>query len=170
VTLERELEQRARSLEGEVLSRVQYQRAERTVGAEHAVLHLVFLDFESGRRVAVGCGDAFGAHHGFGVTMREQRVIDHAFGEVVVAPSPQWRPLLGQTITAGRIRWGDVRQDLRSSFAIGVAIHSDHLRRRDYPGALELEVGPARVSFMAARRDRQGALVPFVNALLVTFA
>ena len=165
---ETELELRARGLEGATIERVLYQRAERTDEKEHAVLHAVFLELGS-RRMEIGTDDAFGAHHGFGVSLRERRLIDPAFGEIVdVTGAPAWAPHAGKTITRARVAWGDVRSSLRPSFAIGVAIHSDWLRRRDYPAALELDTSAGRVTFAAARRDKDG-IVPFVNALLVTF-
>jgi hypothetical protein len=167
VTPEAELELRARSLEGETIERVVYQRAERLDEKEHAVLHCVFLELASKVRIAIGTDDAFGSHHGFGISLREKRVIDRAFGEIVdVTDSPLWRAHASQTITRARIAWGDVRASLRQSFAIGVAIHSDWLRRPDYPAALELDTSAGRVTIAAARRGDEG-IVPFVNALLI---
>jgi hypothetical protein len=170
-TTERDLEQRARRLEGETLVTVRYQRAGKTTEAEHAVEHLVFLDFASGGRVAVGTDDALGMHHGFGISLEDKRVIDPAFGDVVdVSDAVAWRARIGSTITSARILWGSVYDDLRTSLSIGVAIHADYLRRADYPSALRIELGGSRpVTFLAARRAVDGTLVPFVNALLVSF-
>ena len=169
MTPEAELELRARSLEGAIIERVLYQRAERVDEKEHAVLHAVFLEFGE-RRIEIGTDDAFGSHHGFGVAVRERKVIDRAFGEIVdVTGAPAWTPHTGQAITRARIAWGDVRSSLRQSFAIGVAIHSDWLRRPDYPAAIEIDTAAGRVTFAAARRGEGGGIVPFVNALLVTF-
>ena len=168
MTPEAELELRARGLEGAMIERVLYQRSERIDEREHAVLHAVFLELD-GRRMEIGTDDAFGAHHGFGVSLREKRVIDRAFGEIVdVTDTPAWAPHARKAITRARIAWGDVRSCLRQSFAIGVAIHSDWLRRPDYPAALEIDTPAGRVTFAAARRG-EGGIVPFVNALLVTF-
>jgi hypothetical protein len=166
---EGELELRARQLEGQKLVGVVYQRGSAAgESAEHAVEHCVFLDFESGLRVAVGYDDAFGAHHGFGISVREKKVIDRAFGEVTtVTDSTAWKPHIGKTITISRIHWGNVHDDLRSSFAIGVAIHADYLRRADYPAALEIETEAGRITISAARRAADGSIIPFVNALLV---
>jgi len=168
VTPEAELELRARGLEGATIERVLYQRAERVDDREHAVLHGVFLELGD-RRVEIGTDDAFGAHHGFGVSLREKKLIDRAFGEIAdVTDAPAWKAHAGKSITRARIAWGDVRASLRQSFAIGVAIHSDWLRRPDYPAALELDTAGGRVTFAAARRGEDG-IVPFVNALLVSF-
>jgi hypothetical protein len=169
VTPEAELELRARSLEGATIERVLYQRAERWDDAnEHAVLHAVFLELGA-RRMEIGTDDAFGTHHGFGISVRERRVIDRAFGEVVdVTASTAWKPHVGKEITRTRVGWGDVRSSLRTSLAIGVGIHADWLRRADYPAALEIDTTAGSVTLMAARRSEDG-IVPFVNALLVTF-
>ena len=168
MTPEAELELRARGLEGAVIERVLYQRAERLDEREHAVLHAVFLELGE-RRIEIGTDDAFGSHHGFGVSLRERRVIDRAFGEIVdVTDTPAWAPHARKAITRSRVAWGDVRSSLRQSFAIGVAIHSDWLRRPDYPAAIEIDTEAGRVTFAAARRG-EGGIVPFVNALLVTF-
>ena len=168
MTPEAELDVLARGLEGRTIERVLYQRSERLDATEHAVLHCVFLEL-GGRRIEIGTDDAFGAHHGFGVSLRERKVIDRAFGEIVdVTDAPAWAPHARQAITRGRIAWGDVRSSLRQSFAIGVAIHSDWLRRPDYPAALEIDTVAGRVTLAAARRGQDG-IVPFVNALLVTF-
>jgi hypothetical protein len=167
VTPEAELELRARSIEGETIERVVYQRAERLDEKEHAALHCVFLELASKTRIAIGTDDAFGSHHGYGISLREKKVIDRAFGEIVdVTDSSLWRPHANQTITRARIAWGDVRSSLRQSFAIGVAIHSDWLRRPDYPAALELDTRAGRVTLAAARRGEDG-IIPFVNALLI---
>lgn len=169
VSAEAELELRTRGLEGAEIERVLYQRAERIDEKEHAVLHCVFLELAGDRRVEIGTDDAFGSHHGFGVSLRERRVIDRAFGEIVdVTNSPAWAPHARKAITRSRVAWGDVRSSLRQSFAIGVAIHSDWLRRPDYPAAIEIDTVAGRVIFAAARRGEDG-VVPFVNALLVTF-
>lgn len=168
MTPEAELDVRARGLEGAVIERVLYQRSERLDATEHAVLHCVFLELGE-RRIEIGTDDAFGSHHGFGVSLRNRRVIDRAFGEIVdVTDAPAWKPHARKAITRSRIAWGDVRSSLRQSFAIGVAIHSDWLRRPDYPAALEIDTTAGRVTFAAARRGEDG-IVPFVNALLVTF-
>ncbi|HEX4517929.1 MAG TPA: hypothetical protein VH054_30525 [Polyangiaceae bacterium] len=168
VSAEAELELRARGLEGRAIERVLYQRAERLDDAEHAVLHCVFLELGD-RRFEIGTDDAFGSHHGYGVSLRERRVIDRAFGEIVdVTDAPAWAPHVRKAITRSRVAWGDVRSSLRQSFAIGVAIHSDYLRRPDYPAAIEIDTTAGRVTFAAARRGEDG-IVPFVNALLVTF-
>jgi hypothetical protein len=168
VTPEAELELRARGLEGQAIDRVLYQHAERLDEREHAVVHCVYLELGA-RRVEIGTDDAFGSHHGFGVSLRDKRVIDRAFGEIVdVTDAPAWRSHAKMTITRARIAWGDVRSSLRQSFAIGVAIHSDWLRRPDYPAALEIDTAGGRVTFAAARRGEDG-IIPFVNALLVCF-
>ena len=168
VSAESELELRARSLEGATIGRVVYQRAERVDDREHAVLHAVFLELGP-RRVEIGTDDAFGSHHGFGVALRDKRVVDRAFGDVLdVTETPAWKPHVGQTITGARVAWGDVRSSLRGTLAIGVAIHADWLRRPDYPAAIEIVTPGGRVTFAAARRG-EGGIIPFVNALLVSF-
>jgi hypothetical protein len=171
VTPEAELELRARALEGLAIARVLYQRAESIDETEHAVLHVVYLELATASKlVEVGTDDAFAAHHGFGISLRERAVIDRAFGDVTVATNTNaWRAHKNRAISRARILWGDVHASLRSSFAIGVAIHSDWLRRADYPAALELETDAGRVTFTAARRGEGGAIIPFVNALLVSF-
>ncbi len=169
MTPEAELELRARGLEGATIERVLYQRAERVDEKEHAVLHCAFLELENGRRIEIGTDDAFGSHHGFGVSLRERRVIDRAFGEIVdVTDAPAWTPHVRKAISRSRVAWGDVRSSLRGTLSIGVSIHADWLRRADYPAAIEIDTTAGRVTFMAARRGEDG-IVPFVNALLVTF-
>ena len=168
MTPESDLELRARALEGATIERVVYQRAERLDEREHAVVHAAFLELGA-IRVEIGTDDAFGSHHGFGVSLREKRVIDRAFGEIVdVTDTPAWAPHRGKPITRSRVAWGDVRSSLRTSLAIGVGIHADWLRRADYPAAIEIDTDAGRVTFAAARRA-EGGIVPFVNALLVTF-
>jgi hypothetical protein len=168
VTPEAELDVRARGLEGSVIERVLYQRSERLDATEHAVLHCVFLELGD-RRMEIGTDDAFGSHHGFGISLRERRVIDRAFGEIVdVTDTPAWRPHAHKAITRARVTWGDVHSSLRTSLAIGVGIHADWLRRADYPASIEIDTVVGCVTFSAARRGEDG-IVPFVNALLVTF-
>ncbi len=168
-TPELELEQRAHRLRGEVLRAVWYQRGQE-LGDVDSVGHLVFLDFESGVRVAIGCSDELRYKHGFGISVRPQRVIDTAFGPAVeMSGAPRWKPRIGRRITSGRIHWDDIKERLRPTLAIGVAIHADHLSRYDYPQTLEVDFDGQPVFFAAARPSKKGA-VPFVNELLVFFS
>ncbi len=166
---ERDLEERARLVEGETLVRVLYQRP-RELGVEHAVERAVYLECESGFRAAIGTSDELRVHHGFGVTVGEQRVIDPAWGEIVdVSSDVRWKGRLGSRIVRAMIRWDDVRERLRSSLSIGVSIHADYLRRQDFPASLDLDIGGSVISFMAARRARDGTLALLESALLISF-
>lgn len=168
-TPELELEQRAHRLRGEVLRAVHYQRGEELEDVD-SVGHLVFLDFESGARVAIGCSDELRYKHGFGITVRPQRVIDTAFGPAVdMSDTTRWKSRIGRSVTSARIHWDDIKERLRPTLAIGVAIHADHLSRLDYPQTLELDFDGQSVFFAAARPSKGGA-VPFVNELLVFFS
>ena len=169
-TTERELEERARRLEREVLTAVRYQRGLQIDENVHSVEHAVFMDFASGVRVAIGTGDELGLRHGFGVTVHERRVLDEAHGPIEdVSAAPRWSALLGRKITCGRIHWDDIYERLRPSLGIGVAIHADHLSRRDFPSTLEILFGDDSVLFSAAKRTADGNITPFVGELLVTF-
>ena len=170
MTPELALEQRAHRLRGERLRAVFYQRGRELEGGMDSVGHLVFLDFESGTRVAIGCTDELRYKHGFGISVRPQRVIDTAFGEAVdMGDRPRWKALFGRSVTSTSIHWDGIKERLRPTLAIGVAIHADHLSRLDYPQTLELDLEGQSVFFAAARPSGKGA-VPFVNELLVFFS
>jgi len=134
---------------------VRYQRPVRLeeirAGAEvHSVLHLVWLDFESGLRIAVGYADELAVHHGFSISLRERRVIDPAYGAVDdVGGTPCWAPRVGRRVERANILWDDVYDRLRPSLGIGVTIHADYLRRLDYPQTLALDMGEAGSAFVA---------------------
>lgn len=171
---ELELEKRAHELRGEKLKAVHYQRGIESDDFD-SVGHLVFLDFKSGRRVAIGCSDELRYRHGWGISVKPQRVIDTAYGKPKdVSKSPRWSSRIGRTITQAGIHWDDIKEALRPTLAIGVAIHADHLSRLDYPQTLELDFGDDnegenKVLIAAARRSGTGA-IPFVNQLLVFFS
>lgn len=167
---ELELEKRANKLRGETLKAVHYQRGTESDDFD-SVDHLVFLDFKSGTRVAIGCTDELRYKHGWGISVKPQRVIDTAYGPVKnVTKSPRWASRVGRTIAHARIHWDDIKESLRSSLAMGVAIHADHLSRRDYPQTLELDFGDGNaVFFAAARRSAKGA-TPFVNQIVIFFS
>jgi hypothetical protein len=137
------LELAARRLQGEVLARVDYLDAwpgrDRGVVADRDAVELaVYLTMASGACFEVRWADTLGSHHGFGIDVREVRVRDGDRGKLVDATA----------------RWAD----LRGSFAIGIAIHSDYLRRPDYPRALVVELDDARTVVVETR---------FENALTV---
>lgn len=175
MSAELELEQRAIRLEGETLVRVCYQRPRlldgiRAGAALHPIEHRLVFDFASGTKVAIDYSNELSTRHGFGVSLRELRVVDPAYGPIEdVGDTPRWAPLVGRAIARARIVWDDVRDRLRGTFAIGVAIHSDYLTRRDFPSALELAIGDTRVLIAAARLAADGTIVPYANELLVSF-
>ena len=169
---ELELEKRAHKLRGETLRAVHYQRGTESDDFD-SVEHLVFLDFKSGNRVAIGCTDELRYKHGWGISVKPQRVIDTAYGlPKDVTKSPRWSSRVGRTIAHARIHWDDIKERLRSSLAIGVAIHADHLSRLDYPQTLELDFGEDNsILIAAARRSGSGSgATPFVNQLVVFFS
>jgi hypothetical protein len=169
ISPELELERRAHELRGQTLRAVWYQHGKES-GEVDSIQHLAFLDFESGGRVAIGCSDELRYRHGWGITVRSQNVIDTAYGTPVDMSKSRWAPRMGKTIAHARIHWDGIRDRLRSSLAVGVAIHADHLSRHDYPQTLELDFGGGdSVFFAAARRSREGT-VAFVNELLVFFS
>jgi hypothetical protein len=156
------LELAARQLLGEVLARVDYLdawpgRERGAVGDCEAVGLAVYLTMASGRCVEVRWADTFGMHHGFGIDVREVRVRDGDRGKLVDATA-RWADRIGRRIERAAIEWGDARADLRDGFAIGIAIHADHLRRPDYPRALAIELDDARTVAIETR---------FENALTV---
>ncbi len=172
---ELELERDARRLERRTLTRVLYQRARaidaiRAGAAEHAIEHRVVLEFGDSR-IAIDYDGALATRHGFGIALRQINVVDPAYGAIEdVSATPRWRGMIDHEVATSRIVWDDVRARLRGTFAISVAIHADYLTRRDFPSALELEVGGTQVLIAAARRAPDGELVGYVNELLVSFS
>jgi hypothetical protein len=161
---ETELELRARRLEGGALARVDYLDAwpgcERDApDGRDDVGIAVYLTLHDGRCFEVRWADALGTHHGFGIDVREVRVRDGDRGKLVDATS-RWGDRIGRKIARSSIVWGDARADLRRTFAIGVAIHSDYLRRADYARALVVELDDARAISFETR---------FENKLVVSF-
>ena len=169
ISPELELERRAHELRGQTLRKVWYQHGKES-GEVDSVGHLAFLDFESGTRVAIGCSNELRYRHGWGITVRPQKVIDTGYGAPVDVSGSRWASRIGKTIAHARIHWDGIKDRLRSSLAIGIAIHADHLSRHDYPQTLELDFsGGDSVFFAAARQSREGT-VAFVNELLVFFS
>jgi hypothetical protein len=148
---ETEMELIARRLEGETLARVHYVDAwpgvDRTSGdhGDDTVGIAVCLALASGRVLEVRWADELGLRHGFGIGLRELRVPDGDRGRLEDV-TPRWGALVGTPITRATVQWGLVRNDLRSTFQIGLAICADHLTRADYPRALELTFGVRRVA------------------------
>lgn len=175
MTPEVALELAARRLEGETLLRVFYLDPWDGAARPAAPLHdrdrvglAVVLELSSGRRVEVRWADELGLRHGFGIAMREVKILDADRGRLEEV-SPRWGDRVGARIARASIQWGRVDQDLRSGFQIMVAIHADHLARPDYPRALELRLeGAGPVTIEAARIEPGGKVVGFVNDLLVT--
>ena len=171
---ELELEQAARRLEHRTLDRVFYQRARALADIEagvapHSIEHRVVLDV-AGTRVAIDYSNELATRHGFGIVLRDVKVIDPAYGPIEdVSGTPRWAPLIGHEIASVRIVWDDIRDRIGTGFGILLAIHADHLTRQDFPSALELGIAGTRVLVAAARRTADGAIVPYANELLVSF-
>ena len=159
---ELKLEKRANKLRGEILKAVHYQRGTESDDFD-SVEHLVFLDFKSGNRVAIGCTDELRYKHGWGISVKPQRVIDTAFGPAVDV-SKRWAPRIGRKITKAQIHWDDIEERLRS-LSIG-GMYGAHFGRTDHPQTLELDLGGHPVFIAAAR----GAAGPFVHQLVVFFS
>ncbi len=119
----------------------------------------MFLELATDRIVCVRWSDDFGLRHGFGVTLSDVALIDGDQGRLDDV-TPRWIGAIGRPITRASIRWRSIEEDLRGTFKIGIAIHADHLSRRDYPAALELDVGDRRISIETG----------FQNHLIVRFA
>jgi hypothetical protein len=62
-----------------------------------------------------------------------------------------------------------VRDALRSSFSVMVAVHGDHITRADYPQTLELAFDGAEPAYVSAARLTPEGAEGFTNHLLVLF-
>ncbi len=174
---ELKLERRAARLQGEVLERVLYQQLSWSAEAgaswsgsgPHPVERAVYLQSRSGRRFRVSWADELGLRHGFGVAIDELRSVDADLGPLHEGGGP-WAALLGRRVVSSRVHWREIEKALRPGFGIMVAIHADHLSRRDYPATLELGLdGGASVFIAAARLLEDGSAIGFCNHLLVLF-
>jgi hypothetical protein len=154
-----DLELAARRLEGLMIERVFYLYtwdAPASMGED--ALFAVVLDFGD-RCLEVCWADELGLHHGFHIALHDVTGPDPDRGRIVEV-TDEWRKRDRlKRIARATIEWGDVRADLRTNFAIGVAIHADHLRRIDYPRALVLRI----VGHDVAIETR------FTNAITVTW-
>ena len=161
---ETELELAARRLQGQTLERVHYLDAwpgrERAAPTDRDEVGLaVVLGCAGGRFTEVRWADELGLHHGFGIALRELAAPDGDRGKLVDATA-RWGDRIGRQIAHATITWGDTRADLRGGFSIGIAIHSDYLRRADYPRALVLVLDDGRTITLET---------PMTNALFVAF-
>lgn len=136
---ELELELRARELIGETIEEVHYQQLPWRSAAVDLIDIAIHLRMQSGARFRVGWGDEFGLHHGNGITIAPIRRIDNDAGPLHRVEWPV------ATITGAAIRWQSVDDALRDNFRVLVAVCGDYLRRRDYPHALDLDLGNRRV-------------------------
>ena len=163
---ELELEERARRLEGHVLRSVTYQGAASFVGDVHTTTHAVLLELDHAR-IEVTSADELGIVHGSGISLRERKVVDPAYGPLHAAP---WNALVGTEIKRAIVHWDDIFDSLRSSLSIGVSIHADYLRRRDFPITLELDFDHGVAFVSAARLGRDGRAKPLESELVIYFS
>lgn len=163
---EQELEERARRLEGQVLRGVTYQGVAALTGDVHTTTHAVHLELDRGR-MEVTAGDELGIVHGNGISLRDRKVVDLAYGPVHAV---DWKLLVGTPVKRAIIHWNDIFDSLRGSLSIGISIHADHLRRRDYPLTLELAFEHGVVFVSAARLGRDGVANPLEPELVIYFS
>jgi len=163
---EQGLEERARRLEGHVLRNVAYQGEASFVGDVHTTTHAVLLELDHAR-IEITTADELGIVHGSGISIRDRKVVDPAYGPVHAV---SWERLVGTEIKRAIVHWDDIFDSLRGSLSVAISIHADHLRRRDFPMTLELafENGVAFVS--AARLDRDGRAKPLEPELVIFFS
>jgi hypothetical protein len=171
------LERRVRRVEGCVLAKILYQRAPFCEVAplawstrEPHPVEAAYVETDTGRIFRIFWADEFHLRHGFGVSLKETRVIDRDLGPLEdLSTSAGWRELVGQRMTASLVHWQTIEKALRSSFRIMVAIHADHVSRWDYPETIELgfEGGQKRY-FSAAALRPPSTIVRFTNHLLIS--
>ena len=176
---ELDLEKSALKLIGQRLARVRYQRADWTESGWQVPGHLgvhsvgvaVYLETSLGAIHRVYWADELGLRHGFGISVSPIKVPHRDAGPIQdLSVDPLWQPILDNPITAARIHWRDIRDSLRSSLSIGVAICADHLSRQDYPQSLELVFqGGQQVFFSAADLPPGDDPILFTNNILVLF-
>jgi hypothetical protein len=165
-----ELEERARRLEGKTLRAVKYQGVWTRMADVHSITHAVHLELD-GSRIELVSADDLGIVHGLGISIRERKVLDPAYGAVVdVADDPSWKRLLGSAIVRAVIHWEDIFERLRGSLSVGISIHADYLRRRDFPVTLELACPNGSAFVSAARLAHDGAAHPLAPELVVFFS
>ena len=165
-----ELEERARRLEGKTLRAAAYQGGWRRLGDAHSVTHAVYLELD-GTRIEMAPKDELGIVHGFGISIRERKVLDPAFGAITeVSHELEWKRLIGGEITRAMVHWEDVFERLRGSLSVGIAIHADYLRRRDFPVTIEMVFAAGSVFVSAARLAQDGVAHPLAPELVVFFS
>jgi hypothetical protein len=166
---ELELEERARRLEGQVLRGVTYQGTTSLAGEVHTATHAVHLELD--HRIEITATDVVGIVHGSGISLRPRKVLDPAYGSVVDASAtPGWQALVGTAVRRAIVHWDDLFDTLRGSLSISIAIHADHLRRRDYPATLELGFAHGTAFVSAARLDPRGKAQRLEPELVIFFS
>jgi hypothetical protein len=182
-----ELEERARRLEGKTLRAVKYQGAWTSLEDPpqvHSITHAVHLELDGGARIEnrgakrsdstvmieITAADELGIVHGVGISIRERKVLDPAYGAIASAGGePGWKQHVGSSIVRAMVHWDDIFERLRGSLSIGISIHADYLRRRDFPMTLELSFPSASV-FVSAAQLAKGVALPLAPELVVFFS
>ncbi len=165
-----ELEERARRLEGKTLRAVKYQGAWTRNESVHSVTHAVHLELDNGR-IEVTSADELGIVHGLGISIRDRKVLDPAYGPIAsVGSEPGWKPHVGSSIARAVVHWDDIFDRLRGSLSIGISIHADYLRRRDFPMTLELAYPSGSVFVSAAQLTGDRVARPLAPELTVFFS
>jgi hypothetical protein len=165
-----ELEERARRLEGKTLRAVKYQGIWTSHETVHSITHAVHLELETGR-IEIGSADELGIVHGHGISIRDRKVLDPAYGPIAdVGGEPGWKQHIGRAIARAVVHWDDIFDRLRGSLSIGISIHADYLRRRDFPITLELAFPSGSVFVSAAQLSADGVARPLAPELVVFFS
>jgi hypothetical protein len=169
-----ELEKRARSIENTTILKIWYQQMEDGTQSHncvdyHSVETAIYLQAENKKIFRISWADEFGLHHGFGISIREIRMIDKSEGLFTeVTNDKDWKGMVGIKIESVQIHWQNVIENMRSGLVpmLGMGF----ITRRDYPQTIEINFETGQQVFVSAMKITEDSkCVPFTNHVTVFF-
>jgi len=170
-----DLEKRARSIENTIIVKVWYQQLEDGVKSYsnngfHSIDTAVYLKTENNRTFKIFWADEFGLHHGFGISIREIRVMDKEEGVFVeVTHDKDWQGVIGKKITSAQVHWQDVIENMRDRLVPMLGM--GYITRNDYPQTIELKFDTGEQVFVSAIKiTGENKCIPFTNHVTTFFS
>ena len=144
---ELDLEKRIRSIENDAITDIWYQKMKEETDIcnkeFHSIDAAVYIKTGKNKIFKMSWADEFGLYHGFGISLKEIKVIDKDMGFFTeMTQDNSYQAIIGNKIISAKLHWQNVIDNMRSN-RIPI-LGMGYIRRRDYPQTIELnfDCGP----------------------------
>jgi hypothetical protein len=170
---ELDLEKRVRSIENDTITDIWYQQMDEEADGYdkefHSIDTAVYMKTGKNKIFKMSWADEFGLYHGFGISLKEIKIIDKDTGFFTeMTQDKNYQTIIGKKIASARVHWQDVIDNMRGD-RIPI-LGMGYIRRRDYPQTVEINFEDGLQMFGSAMKIQDdGKCIPFTNHLTIFF-